>query len=73
MHCFVVENGSNPATTVHATAVTDQELEPTVNVTEKEKELSTVNCTDENGNGKESSGQYEESDLPERYTELSIF
>ncbi|XP_057502452.1 zinc finger CCCH domain-containing protein 53-like isoform X2 [Actinidia eriantha] len=61
----IEENGSNPAAAVHATAVADQLLEPTVNVTEKEKELSTVNCTDENGNGKESSGQHEESDLPE--------
>ncbi|GFY94958.1 RNA-binding (RRM/RBD/RNP motifs) family protein [Actinidia rufa] len=61
----IEENGSNPARAVHATAVADQVLEPTVNVTEKEKELSTVNCTDENGNGKESSGQHEESDLPE--------
>ncbi|XP_057495884.1 zinc finger CCCH domain-containing protein 46-like [Actinidia eriantha] len=64
-HEVIEENGSNLPTAVHATTVADQESEPTVNASAKERELTTTNCTDENGNGKESPHQQEESDIPE--------
>lgn len=46
----------------------DQQSEQTANGTEKEKDSLITNGTAENGNGKESPNQGEESDLfPERY------
>lgn len=65
---FLVENGPNMAMQVAA----DQQLEQTANVggkevVDKEKDSLIANGTTENGNGKESPNQHEESDLlPER-------
>ncbi|XP_058225868.1 zinc finger CCCH domain-containing protein 53 isoform X1 [Rhododendron vialii] len=63
------ENGSNVA--MHIAA--DEQSEKTANGTEKEKDSLIANGTAENGNGKESPNQREESDLfPESLLEHNL-
>ncbi|KAL6962951.1 hypothetical protein U1Q18_037914 [Sarracenia purpurea var. burkii] len=56
-------NGSTPAMADPAAVVGDQEPEQTLKLTDKESDLCTINDTNENGNGKGSLNQHEESKL----------